>query len=147
MNASGGDLWSVNTTPAALGCAEGVCVLLFNATDASNNSNASVSTSILVDSVSPVIVSVSLSDNVTRNNTNVSVTVNVSDVGSGVVSVSAEGVGLVSVGGGLWNGTIALVAGGSPVDVVAVDEADNNATDTSATFTIDDINPVLSNIT
>ncbi|RME52192.1 hypothetical protein D6783_05570, partial [Candidatus Woesearchaeota archaeon] len=77
MNASGGDLWSVNTTPAALGCAEGVCVLLFNATDASNNSNASVSTSILVDSVSPVIVSVSLSDNVTRNNTNVSVTVNV----------------------------------------------------------------------
>ncbi|RME52237.1 hypothetical protein D6783_05465, partial [Candidatus Woesearchaeota archaeon] len=135
----GGGLWNGTITLVAGGSPVDVI-----ATDGVGNVQTDTSAGFIIDDTAPTIHSVSLSDNITKNNTNVSVTVNVSDA-TGVVSVSAEGVGLVSVGGGLWNGTIALVAGGSPVDVVAVDEADNNATDTSATFTIDDINPSAQN--
>ncbi len=113
-------------------------------TDVAGNVETNNSAVFHIDNDPPIINSVVLSDNVTQNNTQVTVTVNVTEFGPLVSgSVTAEGVAL-SGGPEIFTGTINLVNGNSPVDVFVVDEADNNATHTSATFLIDDTVPTTS---
>ena len=116
-----------------------VNVIAYNAYNDSVSDN---SVSFTVDTTPPVISSVAISSNYARNNTNVTVTVNA----SGAVSVTAEGVAL-SANGVIWTGTIPLVSGASPVNIVAIDNVSNQATNNALTFTIDDTAPVIQNAT
>ncbi len=111
-------------------------------TDLAGNVKTNDSIVFHIDNDPPVINSVVLSDNVTQNNTPVTVTVNITEFGTLVEgNVMAEGVALQSQGSGIFIGTITLLAGQSPVDVFVVDEADNNATHNSTTFIVDDTIP------
>ncbi|MBI4164084.1 MAG: PKD domain-containing protein [Candidatus Aenigmarchaeota archaeon] len=113
-------------------------------TDVAGNVETNNSEVFHIDNDSPVINSVLVSDNVTQNNTPVTVTVNITESGPLVPgSVTAEGVALTG-GPEIFTGTINLVSGNSPVDIFVMDEAGNNATDTSATFLIDDTVPITS---
>lgn len=111
------------------------------AVDKAGNTATDNSTSYSIDDIPPVISSVAISDNYVRNNTNVTVTVNATDIA--IYSVTAEGTALTR-SGDIWTGTIALA--NSPVNVVALDNASNSAVDNSLAFTIDDTAPVINSV-
>jgi len=92
-----------------------------------------------VDAAPPKIISVTLNDTVVQTGAPIEVNVSATDE-NGIVSVTADGIPLIPTGD-YYVGTI--TAGTSPVIVIVTDEAGNLATDTSATYTIDDTEPEL----
>ena len=139
-----GSNYYLTTNASALGCsADAVCAITFTATDLAGNTNSTHSYSVTVDDTAPTINSVTLSDDYVQNNTAVVVTVNVSDANT-VSAVTAEGTSLSDQGSGIWNGTITLLdTATDEVDVVATDAAGNQGTDSSTTYTVDDVAPVI----
>ncbi len=115
------------------------------AVDIAGNVAINSSVTYTIDDTAPAINNVVLSDSYVQNNTAVTVTVNVTD--ASILSVTAEGTALTRVNNGdNWTGQINLLNGASPVNVVALDNAANQATDNTVAFVIDDTTPVVNQI-
>ncbi len=110
-----------------------------NVTDDAGNRATDTSATYTIDDTGPTISSVTLNDTVVKIGARIEVTVSATD-DNGIDSVTADGTPL-TLTGEYYVGTI--TAGTSPVTIIATDEADNLATDTSAAYTIDDIEPEL----
>ncbi|MEM4267413.1 MAG: PGF-pre-PGF domain-containing protein [Candidatus Woesearchaeota archaeon] len=114
-----------------------------NSTDGNSNSSESDEMNFTtVDTIPPSINSVYLTSYYIKNNTPVTVYVNATD--NHLLQVTAEGTPLVQ-NGDVWEGTIPLSS--SPLDIVAIDERGNNATDSSVNFVVDGTPPTIHSIT
>lgn len=122
---------------------------VINASDPSGNQNQSEEFNFTTTPTyaHPVINSVNLSDNITQNNTPVVITVNVSKGDFPISNVTADGFNLTNqtdpnATTSLWNGTINLTAGNSPIEILVYDENSLNAT-YSTSYAIDDTAPQI----
>jgi PGF-pre-PGF domain-containing protein len=98
-----------------------------------NTTNATVT--VIIDYTDPVIHNVSLSDTSPGYGQEIVVSVNVTDVISNITSVTAGSTQLTYRSGMLWNGTITAGYGTNTVTVIAYDNASNNATNASISYT------------
>ncbi|WP_340819671.1 PGF-pre-PGF domain-containing protein [Methanolobus sp. WCC4] len=117
---------------------DGTYLLNVSATDQAGNVNgtSSVTFEVIIDNTDPVFNNLTLStENPTSYGESIEVTVNVSDSGSGIKSVTAAGVSLTDQGSDIWNGTISAGYGANTVTVVATDNASNAVTNTSLSYT------------
>ncbi|MFH0876430.1 MAG: PGF-pre-PGF domain-containing protein [archaeon] len=148
MNSVGNNKYNYTGSALALcGASDGTCTLTFVATDVVGNINSTTTKAITVDDSAPTISSVTISDNYISNNTNVTVTVAVTDSLTAVHNVSVEGVLLTSQGGGVWNGTLNLTDETvDAVDVAAFDIVGNSDTDSATTYTMDNTAPYINSI-
>lgn len=137
-NILGTDVYTVNTTVAA-GTAPDMYDLPVNATDIYNNSNTSVSIILSViepvDTIPPVIESVTLDAYTTIPDATIHVTVNATD-NVGVTSVTADGASLAETGS-IWEGDITApsTTGDYTLTIRAEDAADNFA-ETTADYSV-----------
>lgn len=93
------------------------------------------------DNTPPVIHSAALSDNYTKNNTQVTVTVNVTD-NVEIRNVTAGAVNLTPMGGDLYVGNYTLNDSESSILILATDTS-NNTANTTLFFTVDIVAPVI----
>jgi subtilisin family serine protease len=101
-----------------------------------------------VDTIAPIISSVTLSDDTPNTDETITVTVSVTD-NVGVKSVTANEVALVNQSN-IWTGTITAIEGTHTVEVIAKDEMGNTATDNSESYTAttpDTEKPIISSVT
>ena len=118
--------------------AEGTYLLNVTATDEAGNVNSSSSATfeVIIDNTDPEIYNLTLStESPSSYGESIEVTVNVSDSGSGIKSVTAAGTSLTDQGSNIWNGTISAGYGANTVTVVATDNASNAVTNTSLSYT------------
>ncbi|SFM47810.1 PGF-pre-PGF domain-containing protein [Methanolobus profundi] len=130
------DYW-VNDSVVIAG-ADGTYLLNVTATDQAGNVNNSASATfeVIIDNTDPVFNNLTLStETPTSYGESIEVTVNVSDSGSGIKSVTAAGTSLVDQGSDIWNGTISAAYGANTVTVIATDNASNAVTNTSLSYT------------
>ncbi|MBP1907846.1 PGF-pre-PGF domain-containing protein [Methanolobus bombayensis] len=118
--------------------AEGTYLLNVTATDEAGNVNGSSSATfeVIIDNTDPVLHNLTLStEDPGSYGESIEVTVNVSDAGSGIKSVTAAGTALTDQGSNIWNGTISAGYGANTVTVIATDNASNAVTNTSLSYT------------
>ncbi|MFC1741740.1 hypothetical protein ACFL3V_04355 [Nanoarchaeota archaeon] len=144
-----GSVYSVSTTAAALGCAEGNCTLGVTATDVPGNSNSTESTWVVVDDTAPVVNFIFNSTDTIRSAGTVILNITVTESNT-VSSVEANGVAMSQIGATTtWyvsdTGTNlgCLSSGSCNVTFVANDTAGNSGSD-STLLTIDNEGPVVS---
>jgi PGF-pre-PGF domain-containing protein len=118
--------------------AEGTYLLNVTATDEAGNVNGSSSATfeVIIDNTDPEVNNLTLStESPGSYGESIEVTVNVSDSGSGIKSVTAAGTALTDQGNNIWNGTISAGYGANTVTVIATDNASNEVTNTSLSYT------------
>ena len=149
MTNSTATVYTYTGNVSALGCSsDGGCTLTFEAIDIAGNLNSSTTLQITVDDLAPLVNVVTIADDYVQNNTAVFITVNVTDNHTSIYNVTAEGTSLVLQGDGLWNGTINLLdLATNAVDVVVTDIVGNERTDSTTTYTVDDVAPSINSIT
>jgi len=96
-----------------------------------------------INDTKPTISSVTLNDTVVQTGTTIEVNVSATDENI-IANVKADG-NLLTLTDGYYIGTITACT--SPVTVIVTNEAGNIATDTSATYTIDDTKPSIISVT
>jgi len=104
-----------------------------------------------LDTIEPVINSVTLDPTDPNTGDTITVTVNATD-NVGVTTVTADGVSLSNAGGDdIWEGTITAIEGTHTVNISASDAAANTAYDETANYTAttltDMIAPVINSVT
>jgi len=138
-----GDIYSVTTTPSALGCSEGLCSLRINATDGSGNANDTESINIKVDDTSPVINSITLSDNYVYTGQVVELVVNVSDQNLYSVTANLTTSTTLVNDSNLWKANLTMPSSSGVVIIRAIDSA-GNINSSNISFTVDNTPPTLS---
>ncbi|MBC2747876.1 MAG: hypothetical protein HF975_12925 [ANME-2 cluster archaeon] len=119
-----------------------------------NNSDGNVGSAtqdFLVDTIAPVINSVTLDPTDPNTGDNITVTVNATD-NVGVTAVTADGVSLSNADGDdTWEGTITAIEGTHTVNISASDAAANTVYDETANYTAtppaDNTAPVINSVT
>ena len=129
-----------NTT--LTGLIDGLHTLTIYANDTSGNMNSSM-VFFMIDTTPPSIISVTLNNTLVKSGALIEVTINATDE-NGIDTVTADGIPL-TLTGEYYVGTI--TANVSPVTVNVTDEVGNIATDTSATYIVDDTEPIINSIT
>jgi PGF-pre-PGF domain-containing protein len=130
------DYWKYSNLEIA--GAEGTYLLNVTANDEAGNVNSSSSATfeVVIDNTDPVIHNLTLStESPGSYGESMNVSVNVSDSGSGIKSVTAAGTALTDQGSNIWNGTISAGYGANTVTVIATDNASNAVTNTSLSYT------------
>lgn len=148
MAYQGSDVWQVNTTPQDLGCAEGICVLTFNATDALGHSNNSVSVNVGVDGSNPAVTGASANDYYVSSSETVEVNISVTD-NSALASVTLNGTSMTSIGSGKYQanitpGSYSCTSGACVLVFTAIDQPGNVNNSVSIVLQVDNANPTVS---
>lgn len=124
------------TSYTITGEVDGSHIYNVSASDAAGNTNATnASVTVIVDNTDPVIQNLSLSTTTPAYGEAVTVTVNATDVVSGINTITALGNALVHQSGNMWNGTITAGYGANNVSVIVTDNASNSITNTSLYYT------------
>jgi hypothetical protein len=158
MTPATGNLFQVNTTPAALGCnANANCTINITAIDIANNINNSVSLTLAIDSTNPAVNSITVNNSYLRSDTPIRLEANVTD-SVGVLNVSARNVDTAGLhrtmtlaGGNLYelNTTPDFLAcpddGVCRINITTYDLAGNINFTESINFTVDSTSPTVSN--
>ncbi|WP_129582679.1 OmpL47-type beta-barrel domain-containing protein, partial [Methanolobus psychrotolerans] len=127
-----------NNYSATIDLTEGANTITVVAADSAGNSGSNSSTSIVLDTVVPVV----LVDPVTTPTNVSSQTINGSVVDVNLASVTVNGVS-ASLDGNNYSATIDLTEGANTIIVVAVDSAGNSGSNSSTSIVLDTVVPVV----
>ncbi|MCX6709953.1 MAG: hypothetical protein NTV63_03325 [Candidatus Woesearchaeota archaeon] len=157
MSNFSGTLFRNVTTPAALGCAaDAACVLTVTVTDIAGNTNNSVSMTLLVDSIAPLVGNITSNDadkNVTPSQS-LYINLTSSDSSSGIASVVINGGSAVTMtlSGSVYQVTTTATAlgcgndGNCVLTVTGTDVAGNANSTETYTITVDNTAPSVGTI-
>ncbi|MCK9364544.1 MAG: Ig-like domain-containing protein [Syntrophales bacterium] len=132
-----------SSLPWDLGTGAGLRTLYIQFKDSAGNWSQTYTYAVTLDTVAPVLTLSMLSDGAYTNNPTLNVAGIVTDVTSGVKTLTVNGKDATIGVNGAFSDTVTLVAGANALTVTATDNAGNQTTETR-TITLDQTAPVFS---
>jgi len=111
--------------------------------DYAGNANTMQSSIIFIDETPPTVISAALSDDYVQNNTQVILTVNISD--NNMLNVTSASLNLTNTSN-IWTGSSYLLGSSSSINLTASDKL-NNSVNFSVNYTIDNTSPLVNLVT